>query len=63
MRLELHGKEIKSPLDGREIMEVLGLDPGPKVGEAQRFLEEQVVKGRLRAGDKAGARKLLLEPD
>lgn len=63
VRLELHGKEIKSPLDGREIMEVLGLDPGPKVGEAQRFLEEQVVKGRLRAGDKAGARKLLLEPD
>jgi poly(A) polymerase len=32
---------IKPPLDGHQIMEHLGLDPGPLVGEGREFLLEQ----------------------
>jgi poly(A) polymerase len=32
---------IRPPLDGREVMEHLGLDPGPQVGEAMQVLLER----------------------
>lgn len=60
VRDELAGQRIRSPLSGREIMELLGLEPGPKIGEMKAYLESQIVEGRLLAGDKAGAADLLL---
>lgn len=32
--------DLDSPLSGAQIMEVLGLEPGPKIGEIQRWLRE-----------------------
>ena len=32
--------KIRPELDGRQVMEILGVDPGPAVGEAMRFLLE-----------------------
>lgn len=53
--------EIESPLSGEEIMEALGLRPGPTVGSAKRKLTEAVLEGKLAGGDKAGALELLRE--
>lgn len=58
---KLKGKKIESPLDGREIMDVLGLAAGPRIGEIKKYLEEQVVAGNLLPGDKARAGELVLE--
>lgn len=33
-------REIRPDLNGTEIMEVLGIPPGPRVGQAHRFLLE-----------------------
>ncbi len=52
---------LVSPLDGDEIQRLLGLAPGPAIGRAKRFLEEEVIEGRLVAGDTAAARALLVE--
>ncbi|MGI6295673.1 MAG: CCA tRNA nucleotidyltransferase [Armatimonadota bacterium] len=57
---KLDGKKIESPLNGREIMEALGMAAGPKVGEVKKYLEEQVVAGNLQPGDKSQARELLI---
>jgi len=56
----LSGQRIRSPLDGREIIEILGLPPGPEVGVIKEYLEGQIVEGSLLPGDKAGAAELLL---
>jgi poly(A) polymerase len=60
VRKKLAGNRIKSPLTGREIMEILNIEPGPEVGRAKAFLEEQIVEGVLLPGDKAKAVELLL---
>ncbi|MGC8862836.1 MAG: CCA tRNA nucleotidyltransferase [Armatimonadota bacterium] len=56
---ELAGKKLTSPLSGREIMETLGLDPGPEIGRLKKYLEAEVIEGRLAPGDKSAARELL----
>lgn len=60
VRDQLAGQRIRSPLSGREIMELLGLEPGPDIGAMKAFLESQIVEGNLLAGDKAAAADLLL---
>ena len=41
-------RAIRPPLDGREVMEHLGLQPGPIVGEALRYLlEERMERGPI----------------
>lgn len=60
VRKQLSGSRIVSPLTGREIMELLNIEPGPEVGRAKAFLEEQIVEGVLLPGDKAKAAELLL---
>ncbi len=57
----LAGRRLASPLSGREIMDLLGAVPGPHVGEAKAFLEQEVIEGSLAPEDKAAARRLLLE--
>jgi len=50
---------LRPDLDGQQIMELLGIDPSPVVGEAYRFLlEKRIEDGPL--GDE-GARAALLE--
>lgn len=60
VRSELAGQRIASPLDGREIIELLGIQPGPEVGAVKEYLENQVIEGYLLPGDKAAAAELLL---
>ena len=43
----------KPLLDGREVMALLGLPPGPAVGEAVRFLKEAEAVGDVRTRDEA----------
>lgn len=50
---------IGSPLDGTEIMETLGIGPGPALREAKEFLTNEVIEGRLAEADAAGAREAL----
>lgn len=52
---------LESPLNGEEIMAVLGVEPGEPVGKWKAFLCEKVLEGDLIAGDKVGARRLLLD--
>ncbi len=50
---------IRPPLDGRQVMELLGVEPGPIIGEALDFL----LEARLDEGpiDEADARRRLTE--
>jgi poly(A) polymerase len=59
--LKTQPAEITSPLNGREIMELLNIAPGPKVKEIKQFLLDEILEGRLSPGDKESARKLVLE--
>lgn len=61
VRHALGGRRIESPLDGREIIDLLGIEPGRQVGAVKAFLEEQVVAGALHPGDKAAAARLARE--
>jgi poly(A) polymerase len=51
---------LDSPLDGREIMELLGIEAGPLVGEVKDYLLNEVIEGRLAQDDKPTARSLVL---
>ena len=50
---------LESPLDGAEIMSLLGLEPGPEVGKVKEFLLEKVLEGELAPDDKDGAKAAL----
>jgi poly(A) polymerase len=50
---------LTSPLDGNDIMKLLGLRPGAKVKAAKDFLTRAVVDGSLGPDDRAGAEALL----
>ena len=49
---------LTSPLDGKELMALLGLPPGKKLGELKEYLTGEVVEGRLAPDDKEGALRL-----
>jgi poly(A) polymerase len=46
---------IRSPLDGRAIMEITGIKQGAMIGAAKAFLENKVVEGVLRPDDEEKA--------
>lgn len=52
--------EMKSPLDGTEIMATLGIPPSSRLRMAKEFLANEVIEGRLRPDDKEEAKRLLL---
>jgi poly(A) polymerase len=52
---------ITSPLDGLEIMGILGIPAGPIIKEAKEFLTNAVIDGTIAEGDTAAAEKLLRE--
>jgi poly(A) polymerase len=54
-------KELTSPLTGREIMDLLKIEGGPKVGFWKHELEEAVLEGVLTPGDKDAATVYLLQ--
>ena len=51
--------KIESPLDGNEIMVVLGTGPGAHLRTAKEFLINEVIEGRLPEGDKAASQEML----
>ncbi|HEX5324241.1 MAG TPA: HD domain-containing protein [Capsulimonadaceae bacterium] len=59
---EQHDSEaIVSPLSGSEIMALLALPAGPKVGEVKDYLTNEVIEGKLAPGDKVAAERLAKE--
>ncbi|MEJ5296561.1 MAG: HD domain-containing protein [Armatimonadota bacterium] len=50
---------VQSPLDGREIMRIAGLAPGPEVGRLKDYLVNEILEGRLAEGDRKAAERLL----
>lgn len=50
--------QIKSPLDGHELMAIFGLPPGRWIAEVKSYLRELVIEGQLAPGDKETARLL-----
>jgi poly(A) polymerase len=51
----------RSPLDGRELMEMTGRRQGPWLKEVKTYLERKVVDGELAPGDKAAAERMARE--
>jgi poly(A) polymerase len=51
--------KLRSPLTGREIMDLLGMPEGPEVGAAKAYLTERVLAGDLAPDDAAAARAML----
>lgn len=51
---------LVSPLDGAKIMDLTGLGPGPQIGTIKAALVEDVLEGRLEAGDVASAEQRLM---
>ena len=52
--------EMESPLNGKEIMDLLGIPPGPEVKEVKEWLTDQVIEGQIAPRDKETARKMAL---
>ncbi len=52
---------LTSPLTGQEIMALLDLKPGRRVGQIKDFLTNEVVEGRLAPDDKEGALRLAMK--
>ncbi len=50
--------QIKSPLDGNELMALFGLPPGRWIAELKNYLRDLVIEGQLAPGDKETARQL-----
>ena len=46
---------MKPLLDGREIMQLLGIEPGPRVGEVLAFLLDQQIEGNIGTREQAVA--------
>ncbi len=52
-------QKAESPLTGQEIMDRFDIEPGPAVGRLKSLLEEAVLEGSLKPGDKEAAWALL----
>lgn len=50
---------IKSPLDGKEIIEISGISEGPTIGKLKHLLEEAVIEGELLPEEKEKAAQLI----
>ncbi len=54
-------EQLESPLNGNELMEGFGREPGPWIKPVKTHLENEVVEGRLAQDDKENAWKLAKE--
>lgn len=55
VQAETRVEEIRSPLDGRELMEAFARGPGPWIKETKEHLVHLVIEGELGQEDKAAA--------
>jgi poly(A) polymerase len=55
IRAELEVEKIRSPLDGRELMELFGRGEGPWISEVKEHLVHLILEGELAEGDKRAA--------
>jgi poly(A) polymerase len=55
IRAELEVEKIRSPLDGRELMELFGRGEGPWISEVKEHLVHLILEGELTEGDKRTA--------
>ena len=53
-------RAFQSPFNGKEIMEMFELEPGPKVGEIKHFIEEAILEGEI-ANDHDEAKDYILK--
>ncbi len=58
-RMDSRGMSFESPLDGRRIMEILGIGPGPEVGRAKEHLCGVVLRRGAPLSEGEAARVLL----
>lgn len=61
IRAEQEVEKIRSPLDGRELMELFGRKEGPWIGEVKEHLVQLVLDGKLAEGDRQAAADLARE--
>ncbi len=54
-------ERARSPLDGRELMQMFEREPGPWIREVKRLLEDKVVEGELLPDDKESAGRMARE--
>jgi poly(A) polymerase len=54
-------RTLDAPLDGRAIMTLLGIPPGPEIGRVKDHLTDEVIEGRLAPDDRAGAERLAIQ--
>jgi poly(A) polymerase len=54
-------EKISSPLDGHELMQIFGGQPGPWIGRVKDYLLGLVLDGELAPDDKEGAERLAKE--
>ncbi len=59
-QLGLPPSPFDSPLDGREIMDLLGITEGAKIGEIKEYLMDEILDGRIAPQDKQSARSAVL---
>ena len=50
---------VSSPLNGDQIMQILGIRPGIPLKHAKEFLTNQILEGNLKEGDETGGERLL----
>ena len=56
---ETPAEKIRAPITGEEVMEILGIGPGPRVGDVLHLLMDQVIEGQLGPDDKDKAREMV----
>lgn len=59
LNAQMNAARVESPLDGNEIMSLLGVRPGPVLKIAKAFLVNEILDGRLAPKDKEAARAAL----
>jgi poly(A) polymerase len=53
-------RAFKSPVDGREIMQIFNLPPGPQIGKIKKYIEESILDGKI-PNEHDAALKYLME--
>ena len=56
-------RNFQSPVDGIEIMKLLNLEAGKKIGEAKKFIEDAILNGHIDNSYKAALDYLLKHKD
>jgi len=59
--VQIDVRAINSPLNGQEIMAMLGIGEGRIVGEIKDYLVNEIIEGRLSPNDKDSARKIVMQ--